>query len=506
VAKIPIAKLVAEVEKGLSTEAKDRMDDALMATRFFNFDGKQYMSKFANNAESPYDYANRPYRQTGLTREIVDVLTEHLYAPGPARKWDDAGADEFLSRVYEDNHVDMLMQRADQLSTLSHCAAIQVDADEGLFDDRPLTLRLWAAEEFAVWEDPDDRRRVAAVCTKDMYDQTTRYRLWTEEEVRTFETRKGDGTSGGRAPVQTEQEKNTYGCIPFAFTHYEFPVSQFWEPGIGGLVVDTEIHANDRLSRLDQAFQRFLDPIMTAEGMPDGWSLIVQPGQPIRIPRRAMVGSDSGFIPGPEPKLAYLQAMIDVAGAWEDVRNHVNQVLEAVRVPASAVRMEQTGVASGISLIVEQAPLLTRARKRRGPYGVYETELARTILRCAGNHYSRRDLLASARAGRLTLGWPTPSIPVQTDDWWDLEMKKVGAGAKSLIMVVSEAGGMQRDQAIEFLEQVKVDNEEMARIFPDMPVPTEPMAVDDQGNVDLRASENRLQPIDKPVPKEGDAL
>lgn len=484
--KIPVKDLIDQVEGGLPGLRNDggRMDRARKAMLFYNGDGKADMADLLNDAETVWDYAKRPYRESGLTRMVVEILTEHAYSPGPTRQHDDATADELLKTVYEDNHIDPFMTRADQLSTLADVACIQVDADESRFEDRPITLRLWDANEFHAWEDPDNRTQADAVVTIDRYDQTTRYRLWTEEKVYTFVTKRGEGTSGGRVATLVGTEPHRYGCLPFAFVHYDLPVQQFWTRGIGEFVVNGEMHTNNRLSRLDQSINKHLNPIPFVRNVPDGWQAIIgQPNLFVRLPKRAMVpDGDGGYTMGDQPEIGYVEVRVDIPGAWEDARSFVNQVLEACRVPASAVRMEQTGVASGISLIVEQAPLLTRARRRQAILSIYEAELARTILRCTGNHYGKPRLVQAARTGNLSISWPNPTVPIWTDDTLDLELKKISAGTKSLIMLVQEMGRMaSRDQAIEYLEQVKADEDELRRIMPEAMTPGVPPLPPDPG-------------------------
>jgi hypothetical protein len=473
---LDIAKVVAEVEKGLETEAKQRMGEAQDALDFYNYRGQMHMTESLAENEGAIGSVKRRFRPSGLVREIANVLTQHLYNPGPSRTWSEPAGDEFLQKVYSDNHVNALMKRCDKLGTVADAAAIQVDADMSRFEDRPIVLRVWGPDEFHTWEDPDDRTQVGAVVTRDKYDEQTRYRLWTADEFRTFMTQKGSGTSGGRVATQVDARENPYGCIPFGFTHYEYPVQAFWEPGIGDFLKPAEECVNDRLSRLNQAIHAHLNPLAIMYNAVPGIRIVVEPQRFIALPgpRPEMGKQGMASTEGPRPE--YLQAHIDVASAWEDLRGYLVQVLEACGVPQSAVRMEQSGVASGISLLVEQAPLLTRARERRIDWGIYETEFARTILRCAGSYYGRADLVGAAKAGTLSLGWPAPSIPVPTDDWIQTERQKVELGIKSLIMVTAEMYGVAREQAVEILKQVKDDQDELERINPDLkpepPLPT----------------------------------
>jgi hypothetical protein len=490
VAKIDINMLVREVESGLSTHPKERIDEARRRLCYYNNDAKHYMADFQNDAEASWDYTKRPHRQVGFSRQAVDVLTEHLYCPGPSRKWDAPAGDEFLERVYRDNRIDAIMRESDRMSTLQDVMAIQVDAGESKFDDKPIKLRPWTAEEFHAWEDPDDRGTIAAVVTIDRYDQQTRYRLWTDDEVRTFITRKVNGTAGGRVAFQVgPAEPNTYRCLPFAFVHYDRPTRDFWQPGIGGLVVNAHNGLEDGFSRLAQAVHKHLYPLPWAKNVPDGFQVVMgQPNLFLRLPKRAMTPGPGGdYRMAPDAEVGYLQANIDVQGMLAYLRGYVDQVLEAIRIPQSAIRMEQVGVASGISLLVEQAPLLTRARSRRGPFGEYEEELARTILRCSGNHYGRQDLVAASKEGVLILGWPVPSVPIPTDDWLQLELLKVQAGLQSRVRIAEQAYGVSRDQAIEILRQVKIDEDEFNAIRPELP---QPGVVVDEDEGDKKAGED----------------
>jgi hypothetical protein len=74
------------------------------------------------------------------------------------------------------------------------------------------------------------------VVTIDRYNERIRYKLWFDDEVRTFLTDQcsQDKTARARFAKQVRtSEKNTYGRIPFAFVHYRAPVRQLWTLGLG---------------------------------------------------------------------------------------------------------------------------------------------------------------------------------------------------------------------------------------------------------------------------------
>ncbi|MGO9567374.1 MAG: hypothetical protein ACLP5H_07540, partial [Desulfomonilaceae bacterium] len=78
------------------------------------------------------------------------------------------------------------MQHAECQATLNDVCAVQVKCTND--PDKPVDLQLWGGDEFTVFTDPEDPRQAFAVVTIDRYNQRTRYKLWFEDEVRTYLT------------------------------------------------------------------------------------------------------------------------------------------------------------------------------------------------------------------------------------------------------------------------------------------------------------------------------
>ena len=231
------------------------------------------------DAENAFDYQGRVKRQSGFCRECIEVLTDDLYCPGPARSFSDPAGMEFLQRVWQDNLYDSLLMRADQLSHLNTIAAIQIDAGDGDYAERPVRYQLWGREEFPAWTPPTDSSTGIAAVTIDRYDLTTRYRLWTDEEVSTYVTSKATGTAGGVTSKLITVEPNTYGVIPFGYFWYDLPVRSFYPSSPGTFLRKAEVRIDDRLSRIDECINVHLNPIGVAENVGRDWQPIVQPGR-----------------------------------------------------------------------------------------------------------------------------------------------------------------------------------------------------------------------------------
>ncbi len=457
--------IMKEVESGLRNH-RPRLASAIENQAFYDLESDRYQPR--REAETEFDFAGRPRRQSGFVQQAVDRLCEHTYNPGPQRTVvGDGLADSLLMQVYETNHIDCVMQHAEAQATLNDVCAVQVKCtnDPG----KPVDLQLWGGDEFTVFTDPEDPRRAFAVVTIDRYNQRTRYKLWFEDEVRTYLTDQysADKTAGARVAVQAKTgERNTYGCIPFAFLHYRAPVRQFWTPGPGTFLRKAELRINDRLSELDELISKYGRPIGVFKNVSPTFTPEIGPGRFMRLCRGGTGYTGEGYADGGEPSAEYLQAQLAIESIWVDLEKYMKQVATAINLPYSALELQYDDAPSGISLIIKSAPLLTRARQRRPVYQLAEMCLARKILTAAGNHYGHAGLAEQAAQLQLLLAWPEPRIPIpgpdrdQSDEW---EMQ---CGIKSRITVCMERYGLNHDQAVQHIKQVAEDEQTIKEILP----------------------------------------
>ena len=512
--KVNLNNYRKEVESGLQNESR-QMDRALEKQEFYDYRGHRWEKYFRREAETTWDFQGRSKRGSGFLRECVEKLCQHLYSPGPARRWvgQEGDAEEpsdketegatFLQKVYQDNLIDSLMLECEKLSTLNNVCAIQIDAgsdtdDEGNrisdFDKKPITYRVWGREQFCVWTDPDSASTVQVVCTKDMYDTQKRYRLWSDTEVWEFRSKKqapavagGMPTSGGTAayPITPAPVPHDYGTLPFTFIHYDLPIRDFEVVAPGEFLWQAEISIDDRLMRLDESINKHANPVPYAKGVPPGWKPLIQPMRFIRLPGREPMMTATGVEEGGDSEMGFLEAHIDVSGSWEDLERYIRQCLEAVGIPENAVKMQPIAATSGIALIVEQEPLIRRAEKRRSVFKNYEEDLARRTLICAGNHYGIPGYVAETNQGHITLGWPAPRLAVMTQDAFDLELAKISSGFQSHLMAVQNMYGMSRDEALEYLKQVSLDQKETEPLYPEAVATTAPTDPEQQRQHEL---------------------
>jgi hypothetical protein len=500
---VNLAPYAKEVEGGLSNEIPD-MDAALERQAFYDYEGTRYEHRFKRDAESSFDFAGRSHRSSGFLNECIRKLCQHAYAPGPARRWSEKSAQDFLQRVYQENFIDAVMLEADKLSTLNATVAIQIDPGEGVFDEKPITYRLWGREEHCVWVDPDNANVASVVCTVDKYDGQKRARLWSDTQVQTFLTKKvrtddADSLTTRAFYPAGPPIEHGYGCLPFTFVHYHLPIRSFDVTAIGEFLHKAEVAIDNRLMRLDESIHKHLNPIPWAAGMPPDWKPNLEAQRFVRMPPRSpQLNADGSYEEGEYAELGYLQAQIDVAGAWEDCRSYMNQAIEAADIPISAVRMEQQGIASGISLIVEQEPLIKRAEVRRLMYKVYEDDLGKRTLIVAGNHYGMPELATAGVEGHIILAWPQPRLAVNTPDKLELTMGEVAANLKSHLMAIQDWYGVGRDEALEIAEQIAIDDQELAAANPMMALMMKAKEAALQPDQEGPAGDNPERPRDEP--------
>ena len=472
--------ILTEVEGGLRSH-RGRLAEAIENQAFYDLDSERYAPR--REAETEFDFAGRPHRQSGLTQQAVDRLCEHTYNPGPQRTVTADGlADSLLQQVWEDNHIDCLMNHAEALAAVNDVAAIEVKCTND--PDKPVDLQLWGADEFTVFVDPEDPRKPSSVVTIDRYNERTRYKVWFKDQVHTYLTDQysKEKTAGARvAKQQGDPEPNTYGCIPFAFMPYRSQVQRFWTPGPGSFLRKAELRVNDRLSELDEVITKYGKPIGVFKNVGVAFTPEIGPGRFMRLNRGGTGYSGEGYTDAGEPSAEYLQAQLAIEGIWTDLEKYIKQVSTAVNLPYTALELEYTDAPSGISLIIKYAPLLTRARQRRPIYQIAELNLARIIVQAAGSHYGHDDLAERAKSLQLILAWAEPRIPIpgperdQSDEW---EMQ---VGIKSRITVCMERYGLTREQAVKHIKQVAKDEEQTDKIMPEKQEPVAPNAEPNAG-------------------------
>jgi hypothetical protein len=475
-----LALIQKEVEKGLPNETS-RITQAQKNQDFYDGDMERWLDW--HEAESAYDHAGRPKRLYPLTTRVVDVLCEHLYGCPPRRRIAQASADRWLQGAYAENHVDALLHEADRLATLNDVAMLQVSArggpaaildgdgnDTGEFTpDAGINIHVHGSEEFAVYADPADPRKPWCVVTITRFDERTRYQVWTAEEVATYYTRQAVASGGRVAEYDPAQSgRNPYGILPFVFFHYRVPTRDFWTAGPGSGIQQSNAAINSALSELALTILTEGRTILVGVNMQAGERLVLRPGGITMLP-----ASPAALANGLEPRLDQITPIVDIAGQWLDAQNTLYTTLELHGIPRSAIRLEQQSAASGVAIIAEQWPLITRAKKRRMLAACVEAELARVCLQVAGNYYGRGDLRAAALDPKLTLGWPEVQISMPGPDKDTADDWELSHGIKSKIQVLMDRRGLTREEAIAELAQIQEDNEALQAMGID-PAPPKP--------------------------------
>ena len=215
-------------------------------------------------------------------------------------------------------------------------------------------------------------------CTITCFDETKRFQLWTKEAYLTFRTQKLNigQTAGGRIAFFVEEEsgENPYGCLPFSFVHYQMPVREFWTPSPGDGIVQNNEYLNAQMSDVAYAVSLYACPQVFAYNVRGDWKPIIRPGGMSHVPGEAAKQSQ-----GLEPRLEALNLPVDIQGQWLHIDNTRNVVYEDNGIPLSEVRMGSSSPVSGVAIIGEQAPLLTRAKLRRSLFRHFECEASQGL-------------------------------------------------------------------------------------------------------------------------------
>lgn len=449
-----------EIRGGVRNDAA-RLDDAEKNLHCYNGNWKMLPVKAAAG-----DWDKIRPRYSMLMQRIVNVLTGTLYRDGPKRMLPEhVEASKWLEWVYRCNAVDAIWQQADRYATVSDCAAIQVVKTADPM--RPLRLYLWDASQFSVWLDPEDQTQPVAVAVVDKFNERKRLRLWTDATITTYmtEQRKPGQTSGATALNFVDEKPHSYGQLPFTFAHFNMPLCDFWSHGPGSHLRGVNEGVNANLTQTGGSITYNLVPIVVGKNIRAGW----KPGNPVKPGDFWMLPPDPDAEgQNADPSAEYLQADSSfVAASWEDLAQYLDHTMEMTGVPASAVRMVQDSVRSGVSIIMEQIPLVTWARSRQRPFSYYEDALAKLVLSIGAQHLGSQDvdeyrvtasqLTAAADEPGMVLRWPkmypdVPGVEQDTSDGWLLDN---GMASRTTLLMRRE--GWTREEAREYLEDVAED-------------------------------------------------
>lgn len=463
--------VLREVARGLPNE-RDRLDDARENQRYADLEYDEEPER--RPGESDWDAARRPRKTTGFLHQVLNRLCAHAYNPGPQRRVSDAALDELVRLVYQQNHIDAIMAEAERLATAGSVAAIQVRWVGDRTPEKPVDLQVWGAEEFAVFESPDDPRVPEAVVTIDRADHRTRYRVWFDDAVHTFATAKAGGDDGRRTAGGTiamemfgSPAPNPYGVLPFAFLHYRQPVRQFWCASPGTFLRRAEEVANREISDLAEAIVKYSAPVAWFKNVGPEFNPVAGTGRFLRLMRGGPTYSGDGFAEAGEPDAGYLQAQLAIEEIWQDVRHTLDQAAEACDLPPGALRLDYADAPSGFSIVARSFPLYDRAKQRRPIYQRAECDLIRVVGAVHAARTGDAAMAAAARRATVTLAWPEPRIPVPGPDRDEADAWEINLGIASRLQVIQRRYGLDHDQAVEHLRRVAEDEDEARAILPE---------------------------------------
>ena len=479
------------VQFGLRSEL-GRLNAAQANLCFYEGDFKNAPTRDRGN--SAYDAARYP-RHSLIMQRIVDVLSNTLYAEGPARRLvspstkkvlgslDGEGdreyeaATDWLNACYKRNRIDAMWQHADLLAVVSECAAFQVGVTDD--PDWPVEVELWDAGQFCVWFEGRKPLKPAAVAVLDVMDGRSRVRLYSSSSIRTYLARPAPEPVPMDSPLARDYRfdneiPNPYGVLPFSFVHFRMPLTKFWSGSPGNNLRAINDGINLSLTDTFDCIRYNLDPVLALfDVRPD-----YRPPAPIKPGDvwNMAAASDSTMEVAKHPDAKYLQSDPSFVEAhWQDTQSMIDHTLEMNGVPPSVIRMTQDSVKSGVAIVAEQLPLIQWANKRKRAFGYYEDELARLVLKVGSKHLGSQEddeyrataagLEMVSRNPGLVLKWPNmyPRIPGEdTDRADDFRLEKK---LTSKTMLLMERECLTREEAEERLDEIAKDLKREQELF-----------------------------------------
>jgi hypothetical protein len=444
-----LAALHQEITQGCPSQAA-RWLEATRQLRYWQKRGADLVKQRPEEAADDFEY--RPKVATLFVHQVISELAKGLYSPGPSRDLKGSGeARTAYDQILQQNGGNATFVVADQMAWLHGVYALQVSPTGN--PDMPIRLDPWRADEFAVWLDDDDPRTPWAVLVRSVFEgrRQVRYQVWSADEVRTYWTEVGDVDPLGRGVGRTlkmDQSASVphkLGCLPFVFIHNEPPVVEFWTPGLGQALADTEANMNMQASDLAQSVQAHCIPRMYAENVAQLSRLHHRAGDLLELQRQEQLQ---------EAKIFAVQPDLQVEEVWAHIHNLGDQALTALGLPMTVSPRERAYAESGVALSIRRQPMLDLWKARQEVWKPAEERLAQIILQVRGAFYGSH---THPDGVTLTLSYPEPRQPLPSPerneaDTWELEQ-----GLTSRTRILMERKGLTREQAIEWQKQTLED-------------------------------------------------
>jgi hypothetical protein len=429
-----------------------------------------------------------------VMQRIVNVLCGNLYKKNPTRELATPEATKWLEGVYRRNKIAGKWPMADRMTASGGFAAYQCAGDSD--PAAPVKVQLWGPDQVAVWVNPDDPERPLGVATLDKYNRQTRLTLWTEEEIRSYTSKRTvtEEWTGGQSFDFVSKKPNPYrmpkaaddqgrGILPFSFAHFYEPIGDFCYDGPGDWLNELNQYINFGCDDLADGVRYLSKPIGLAEGVSETWDppVVMKPGMFLHLPASGVDAGNNGPVPTlrfVSPELQFVQTV------WSHLNSHLDTALEMIGIPPSTIRL-MLEARSGIAVLSERAPLLEFAEQRRRPFAGYEHDLARLTLLIGAAHRTNhgRDArmlqeVAIASDIGLVLGWPRLYVDLPGPERDRADSARVATGQASLIDILQEREDCTREQALARLKRVKSDNDELQALGiepnPSWTPPTQP--------------------------------
>jgi hypothetical protein len=366
-----------------------------------------------------------------IVKKITNLRAQ-VYVEEASRTIEGSESDkELFAVISEHAQLDNTLKTASKLTKLLKTCLLRV-----VFRNGRLDLDLLPSHLVDVWvgDSPKDLEAVL-VChpPENGREENTTYSYWTSQEWQRLDYR-------GRV---IESGPNPYKCLPFVPLWDSVPLTDFWLPGGDDLVAIQEA-INSKLTDLLHVvrFQGF--GVGWLRGGEGGGSVQADPGAFIELPE----GGELGFA-SPDAPIAEIVQVIDQLLKWAAVSNGL---------PASSLSTEPTDE-SGISKLVSNSELSEMRRDDIALFRQYEKQLFH-LIRIVWNVHNAKKL---SEAATITIDFADPKPDTSDSDKANAWKSLMELGVIGPVDVVMERNPdiTTRDEALEYLLQVKVENDKL---------------------------------------------
>lgn len=427
-------KIHAEVQSQVTTQRKNEADKR---TDYYQSEQDSY------TLENMQTWMSEPEKlrplQINIVRKVIDNLAMVYVKPAKRNIEGSEKDSQLFADIAKESALDMTLKQASKFTKLHKTALLRVVWRNNKLEIDILTPYI---VDVVTGGSPKDLQKVMVTNWPDTgKSEDVTYSLWSAETFQRLDWRGN----------LIEQEPNPYKALPFVPCWDSLPTDSFWVKG-GGDLISAQDAINEKLTDLmyiirQQGFG--VGYLKSSNHGPSGMGVLdtvqANPGSFVVLP------------PDPNAEIGYVSTEAPIKEVWDTIQAIIQQTAIANGLSAHSLTAQPVSE-SGISKIVGNNELMEKRQDDIDLWRRYEARLFEVVKLVWNTHNPGQKFSDKAELNIDFAEIKQPSQEIEQSEKWQT---LIDAGQASPVdWTMARNPDLSREQAIEYLRQVKIESVE----------------------------------------------